>query len=154
MPQLQPLGVAWLVHTPIHHRVAFSSNERGSGSPLSMRLRCPPTSSPHVRLCIWVSAFGRSYLLLLTLALLAFRIWQINSRVRNNGGSGSTLMPVLLIIIDAGLLYSVTLLSALLCFVNHSNGQYVVLDLVSACSPFLPPPLKSSALTSCSCLWC
>ena len=51
-------------------------------------------------------------------------------------------MPVLLIIIDAGLLYSVTLLSALLCFVNHSNGQYVVLDMVRAyhCSLFVGVP--------------
>ena len=52
-------------------------------------------------------------------------------------------MPVLLIIIDAGLLYSVTLLSALLCFVNHTNGQYVVLDMVRAC--FLFTPLRCRA---------
>ncbi|ETW75179.1 hypothetical protein HETIRDRAFT_442452 [Heterobasidion irregulare TC 32-1] len=79
----------------------------------------------------WITAFYSSTLStnLICTFLLAFRIWQINSRVRNHHG-GSTLMPVLLIIIDAGLLYSVTLLSALLCFVNHSNGQYVVLDMV------------------------
>lgn len=32
---------------------------------------------------------------------------------------------------DAALLYSATLLAALLCFVNDSNGQYVVLDMVN-----------------------
>ncbi|TFY73300.1 hypothetical protein EWM64_g10711, partial [Hericium alpestre] len=39
-------------------------------------------------------------------------------------------LPVLMIVVDAGVLYSAALLSALLCFVNHSNGQYVVLDMV------------------------
>ena len=68
----------------------------------------------------------------ITSVLLVFRIWQINSRVnRSYSSAGVSLMPVLLIIADAGVLYSVTLLSALICFVSHSNGQYVVLDMVS-----------------------
>jgi hypothetical protein len=46
-------------------------------------------------------------------------------------------MPVLLIIIDAGALYSFTLLAALIGFVNQSNGQFVVLDMI--------PPIISIA---------
>jgi hypothetical protein len=40
-------------------------------------------------------------------------------------------MPVLLIIIDAGALYSITLLTALIGFVAKSNSQYIVLDMVT-----------------------
>lgn len=71
-----------------------------------------------------------SYHLYFSEGLLIFRIWQINSRTTSRV-SGSSLMPVLLVIMDAGVLYSVTLLSALMCFVNKSNGQYIVLDMVS-----------------------
>ncbi|TFY50970.1 hypothetical protein EVG20_g11228 [Dentipellis fragilis] len=82
----------------------------------------------------WITAFYASTLStnLICTMILAFRIWQINSRVsrKTPGGGGSSLMPVLLIVVDAGVLYSVTLLSALLCFVNKSNGQYIVLDMV------------------------
>ncbi|TFY78683.1 hypothetical protein EWM64_g5327 [Hericium alpestre] len=80
----------------------------------------------------WITAFYASTLStnLICTILLAFRIWQINSRVHRKTPGNTSLMPVLMIVIDAGVLYSVTLLSALLCFVNHTNGQYVVLDMV------------------------
>ncbi|THH03147.1 hypothetical protein EW146_g10498, partial [Bondarzewia mesenterica] len=80
---------------------------------------------------LWIKAFYSctfSTNLFCTM-LLAFRIWQINSRVKKH--SGSSLMPVIVIIVDAAALYSVTLLSALLCFVNHTNGQYIVWDMVT-----------------------
>ncbi len=40
-------------------------------------------------------------------------------------------MPPLLIIIDAGILYSVSLLVAIGCYAAETNGLFVVLDLVS-----------------------
>lgn len=42
----------------------------------------------------------------------------------------SQLQPILHIILDSGVIYSLTLVVALVCFVTHSNGQYVILDMV------------------------
>ena len=60
----------------------------------------------------------------------------------------SSLLPVVRVVADAGVLYSVTLAAALGCFVQKSNGQYVVLDMVSLAFPpspffrlFAPQPL-------------
>ncbi|KAI0055290.1 hypothetical protein BV25DRAFT_1833279 [Artomyces pyxidatus] len=80
----------------------------------------------------WITSFYAATLstnMLCTL-LLVFRIWQINSRV-SRGHTGVSLKPVLLIVMDAGVLYSVTLLSALIAFVSKSNGQFIVLDMVT-----------------------
>ena len=63
-------------------------------------------------------------------ALLAFRIWWTNKRVANLRYGRSLMTPAFRIVIDAGLLYSATLLSVMLCFVTANNGQYVALDLV------------------------
>jgi len=43
-------------------------------------------------------------------------------------------MPILRVLMDAAVLYSLVLLSMLVCFVLKNNGQYVVLDMVI--SPF------------------
>ena len=40
-------------------------------------------------------------------------------------------MPVVMIVADSGALYSSVLVAALTCFALNSNGQYVVLDMVS-----------------------
>ena len=67
------------------------------------------------------------------LVLLISRIWYINRKLTRLGASsgGSQLRPLLQILLDAGAIYSVTLLVALICFVSQSNGQYVILDMVS-----------------------
>lgn len=63
--------------------------------------------------------------------LLAYRVWYIDQNItRSLRHHKSQLRPVLHVIIDAGMIYSFTLLAALICFVNRSNGQYVILDLV------------------------
>ena len=62
-------------------------------------------------------------------ALLAFRIWKLGRRV--TGASRSTvLLPVLRIILDSGVLYSVTLLAMLMCWVASNGGDYILLDMV------------------------
>jgi len=65
--------------------------------------------------------------------LLVFRIWHVDRMAKRLSASHrrSQLRPILHILVDAGLIYSVTLLVALICFVCQSNGQYVMLDLVS-----------------------
>ncbi|KAI9569055.1 hypothetical protein HD554DRAFT_2322039 [Boletus coccyginus] len=71
----------------------------------------------------WITAFYASTLAanLLSSGLLAYRIWTIE---RNVG------LVLLRVLVDAALLYSATLSAALICFVNASNGQYVVLDMI------------------------
>jgi hypothetical protein len=39
-------------------------------------------------------------------------------------------MPMLMVVMDAGALYSFTVTAAVVCFAVESNGQYVVLDMV------------------------
>lgn len=64
------------------------------------------------------------------LALLAFRIWYVGKRVRRMSAHTSVLRPVLRVVLDAGVLYSVSLLAALLCFVAKNRGHYVLIDMV------------------------
>jgi len=76
------------------------------------------------------------------LGILAYRIWTIERNVASVRVSAkSTMMPILRVLIDAALLYSATLFTALLCFVNSNNGQYVVLDMVNlTCSATILVP--------------
>jgi hypothetical protein len=53
----------------------------------------------------------------------------INRNVRRTRVGRGVTIPILLVVVDAGALYSVTLLSALICFALGSNGQYVVLGM-------------------------
>ncbi|KAF7342247.1 hypothetical protein MVEN_01812700 [Mycena venus] len=80
----------------------------------------------------WITAFYATTLLcnLCATGLLAYRLWSIERNVRGRVGRGLA-WPVLMIIVDAGVLYSVTLLAALVCFISKSNGQYVVLDMAT-----------------------
>ncbi|KAJ8469041.1 hypothetical protein ONZ51_g9251 [Trametes cubensis] len=79
----------------------------------------------------WITAFYASTLAtnFLVSILLGYKIWISNRRTsRIRQGS---LLPVVRVVADAGLLYSATLTAALACFVQKSNGQYIVLDIVT-----------------------
>ncbi|KAG9309611.1 hypothetical protein JVU11DRAFT_10272 [Chiua virens] len=77
----------------------------------------------------WACAFSEN---LLSTMLLAFRIWYVDTKTsRIQATRKSQLRPVLRVIIDAGAIYSVTLLIGLICFVTRSTSQYVVLDTVT-----------------------
>jgi hypothetical protein len=66
------------------------------------------------------------------LVLLVCRIWHVDRKAtRLRAGRQSQLRPILQILVDAGAIYTLTLLVALICFVCQTNGQYVVLDMVS-----------------------
>ncbi|KAI0056326.1 hypothetical protein BV25DRAFT_1814183 [Artomyces pyxidatus] len=80
----------------------------------------------------WITSFYAATLStnMLSTLLLAYRIWSIGRRATSRQSS-ATLTSVLCIVIDAGVLYSVTLLSALLAFVYKSNGQFVILDMIT-----------------------
>ncbi|KAG9308482.1 hypothetical protein JVU11DRAFT_11826 [Chiua virens] len=82
----------------------------------------------------WITAFYASTFTtnLLTTLLLAYRIWSIDRKATSMRDPGkSPLRPILYIIMDAGLIYSVSLFAALICFANQSNGQYVILDTLT-----------------------
>ncbi|KAI9567152.1 hypothetical protein HD554DRAFT_2322831 [Boletus coccyginus] len=82
----------------------------------------------------WIKAFYASTLTanLLSSGLLAYRIWTTERNVASVRVSAkSTMTPVLRIVIDAVLLYSATLFTALICFANANNGLYVVLDMTT-----------------------
>ena len=65
--------------------------------------------------------------------LLVSRIWYIDRKVTGPRANHrqSQLQPTLHILVDSGVIYSFTLIVALICFVSRSNGQYVMLDMVS-----------------------
>jgi hypothetical protein len=69
--------------------------------------------------------------------LLAYRIWTIERNVSKiRASSHGTRTPILRVLVDAAILYSVVLFTMLICFVCSNNGQYIVLDMVS--SPLTP----------------
>ncbi|KAI9461386.1 hypothetical protein HD554DRAFT_1522177 [Boletus coccyginus] len=81
----------------------------------------------------WITAFFSSTLAtnLLSSGLLAYRIWSIERSVSSiRVSKKDTMMPVFRVLVDAAILYSATLFTALLCFVNANNGQFVVLDMI------------------------
>ena len=42
----------------------------------------------------------------------------------------TVLVPILRIVLDAGVLYSLSLLAMLICFVAKNRGNYVMIDVV------------------------
>lgn len=66
------------------------------------------------------------------LVLLAYRIWYVDRRTMGlRGRQRSKLRKILHIIIDAGVIYNLTLLAVWICFSLELNGQFVALDIVS-----------------------
>ncbi|KAG9313790.1 hypothetical protein JVU11DRAFT_6150 [Chiua virens] len=83
----------------------------------------------------WMTAFYASTFTtnLLVTILLAYRIWYIDRKATKlRVHCQSQLRPILDVIIDAGAIYSLTLLAALVCFANQSNGQCVILHMIMA----------------------
>ncbi|KAK0460393.1 uncharacterized protein EV420DRAFT_208694 [Desarmillaria tabescens] len=63
--------------------------------------------------------------------LLGYRIWSIDRHIVSQRHGRGILMPSLLIIIDAGILYSASLIAAIGCYAAETNGLFIVLDLIS-----------------------
>ncbi|KAG1898785.1 uncharacterized protein F5891DRAFT_1144498 [Suillus fuscotomentosus] len=80
----------------------------------------------------WITAFYAMTLAsnLLASGFLAYRIWKMERDISAVRTSNNSMMPIVRVLADAAILYSVTLLSALVCFVEGNNGQYVVLDMI------------------------
>ncbi|KAH7914810.1 hypothetical protein BJ138DRAFT_974767, partial [Hygrophoropsis aurantiaca] len=80
----------------------------------------------------WITAFLAATLFtnIFSTSLLAYRIWAVGRQVSSSQMQDSILWPLLRIILDAGVLYSISLLAALLCFVAKNRGHYVLLDMI------------------------
>ncbi|CAL1707855.1 unnamed protein product [Somion occarium] len=61
--------------------------------------------------------------------LLAFKIWRVNKLSTRVGATN--LMPVLLVVVESGAIYSATLITLLATYLAGSWAQYLLLDAVS-----------------------
>lgn len=64
------------------------------------------------------------------LGLLVYRIWLIESNTSTARTTKSTMIPLMHVLMDTAVLYSVVLFIALICFVCSNNGEVVMLDMV------------------------
>ncbi|KAG1798256.1 uncharacterized protein HD556DRAFT_1232772 [Suillus plorans] len=98
----------------------YSVSQAGSGDGIFVKA-----------LAQWVTAFFASTIAtnLLSSGLLAYRIWIIQRGVSGVNTSRNTVMPVVRVLVDAAILYSAALLTALILFVSGNNGQDAVVDM-------------------------
>ncbi|KAF5328502.1 hypothetical protein D9758_017327 [Tetrapyrgos nigripes] len=104
----------------------------------------------------WINAYFSMSLAtnLVGTGLLAFRIWRVN-RTTSEFRETGFMLPVLRVVIDAGLLYTVTLTVTLIVFEAKSNAQTICLDIVSDIFNICPVlaytiPLKLTPVISIS----
>ncbi|KIJ62326.1 hypothetical protein HYDPIDRAFT_94799 [Hydnomerulius pinastri MD-312] len=81
----------------------------------------------------WITLFYGLTIItnLLSTGLLAYKLWTTDRRTASIRTSRSHLRPILRVVLDAGMIYSVTLLAAFSCYLAESNGEFVVLDMIS-----------------------
>ncbi|EPQ57623.1 hypothetical protein GLOTRDRAFT_25217, partial [Gloeophyllum trabeum ATCC 11539] len=79
----------------------------------------------------WITAFFVLTLStnIICTALVAFRIWHINKLSLRVGADNLT--PVLLVVVESGMIYSATLITLLVTYEVGSWAQYLMLDAVS-----------------------
>ncbi|KAG2752611.1 hypothetical protein P692DRAFT_20319691 [Suillus brevipes Sb2] len=80
----------------------------------------------------WVTAFFASTMATnaLSSGLLAYRIWMIERNVSEVRTTKSTLMPIVRMLMDAAVLYTVVLFIGLICFVTSNNGVELVVEMI------------------------
>lgn len=75
------------------------------------------------------------YLSYMLAALLAFRLWKLNTHILPQQLRHSAL-PVLHLVVDAALLYTLTLGVTLICLLVNTNAMAIMIELVGAYSYF------------------
>ncbi|KAG2051774.1 hypothetical protein BDR06DRAFT_997954 [Suillus hirtellus] len=81
----------------------------------------------------WIIAFFISTVVanVLSSGLIAYRIWAIEHKIATiRTSTKDTMMPIIHALVDTAVLYSVTLITAFICFICSSNGDFVMMDLV------------------------
>ena len=61
--------------------------------------------------------------------LITYRIWSIDRKV-NTRADGSSLRPVIAIVVESGALAAITSMTTLITYLAGSNAQYICLDAV------------------------
>jgi hypothetical protein len=64
------------------------------------------------------------------LGILALRLWLVHRRSLGIQMTRSRVYPILLIIIECGALYSMSLVTMLAAYLAASNSSYIVIDMV------------------------
>ncbi|KAF5361116.1 hypothetical protein D9758_009084 [Tetrapyrgos nigripes] len=86
----------------------------------------------------WINSFFGSSLAtnIISTTLLAYRIWAVNKQTSQfRKDDRGPLATVVRVVLDAGILYSVTLIIALITFLTHSNSQFILLDVLMPVMP-------------------
>ncbi|KAG2136634.1 hypothetical protein DEU56DRAFT_355685 [Suillus clintonianus] len=80
----------------------------------------------------WIIAFFSSTLStnLVCSGLLVYRIWKIERDVSRARVTKSTIMPIVRVLVDAAVLYSVVLVGFLISFLTKTSGEAILSDLV------------------------
>ncbi|KAG2142365.1 hypothetical protein DEU56DRAFT_260171 [Suillus clintonianus] len=81
----------------------------------------------------WVTAYFASTMATngLSSGLLAYRIWMIESKVSAARATKGTMMPIVRVLLDAAVLYTVVLLIALICYLLSNNGMEPAVDMIT-----------------------
>jgi len=61
--------------------------------------------------------------------LIAFRIWR-SQRLLKQARVHSTLLPVMVMIVESGAIYSAALISIIAAFASGNNSQYIIIDFL------------------------
>ncbi|KAG2129193.1 uncharacterized protein EDB93DRAFT_1267015 [Suillus bovinus] len=81
----------------------------------------------------WVNAFYASTIAtnLSSSALLAYRVWMIERDVSTMRSRKNTMMPIVRVLVDSAILYSMALLTALIIYTRSNNGQLVIQEMLT-----------------------
>jgi hypothetical protein len=55
--------------------------------------------------------------------------WRIYRSCRSKSDGPVPLLPVLIVVVESGILYATSVLALLLAFLTESNGQYPAMDI-------------------------
>ncbi|KAG2142361.1 hypothetical protein DEU56DRAFT_971983 [Suillus clintonianus] len=82
----------------------------------------------------WVTAYFASTMATngLSSGLLAYRIWMIERNVSGARATKGTLMPIVRVLVDAAVLYTVILVISLICFLLSNNGMASAVDMITS----------------------
>ena len=92
------------------------------------------------------------------IGLIAIRIWRVNKLSMSVGAS--SLMPVMLVIIESGAIYSAALITGLATYIAKSQVQYILADAVrEVISSIMDTKIyrcgaQISSIVVCTKMWC
>ena len=63
--------------------------------------------------------------------MIAYRIWSVDRAIGKCRDPKSTLMPVLVVVIESGAIYSASLTILLVIFLSHNGAYFIIVHAVS-----------------------